>query len=40
MTDRAALAYLTASGAAAICILDDGAIKAGAKLDRHAALIF
>jgi hypothetical protein len=35
MTDRAALAYLIASGATAICILDDGSIKASAKLPRR-----
>jgi len=29
MTDRAALAYLTASGATAISILDDGMLKMG-----------
>ena len=39
MSDRAALAYLFASGAAAICILDDGTLKASAKLDRHAAMV-
>jgi hypothetical protein len=38
MTDGAALAYLVASGAAAISILDDGSIKAGAKLDRRAVM--
>ena len=40
MSDRGALAYLFASGAAAICILDDGTLKASAKIDPHAALIF
>jgi hypothetical protein len=40
MTDRAALAYLTASGATAISVLDDGTIKAGSKLDRHAAMVW
>jgi hypothetical protein len=39
MTDRAALAFLTASGATAICILDDGTIKAG-KVDRRAVMVF
>jgi hypothetical protein len=38
--DRAALAYLIASGATAISIFDDGAIKAGAKLDGRAVMVF
>jgi hypothetical protein len=39
MDDRAALNYLVSSGAAAICILNDGTLKAG-KVDPCAAMIF
>jgi hypothetical protein len=39
MTDRAALAYLTASGATAISIRDDGTIKAG-KVDPGAVMVW